>query len=59
MEIDKRIKVERWVPVKRTHISVEIISSTDNEGNIVYDFEGMAKELENELNLLKNIIINK
>tara|TARA_R110000824_G_scaffold291015_1_gene479474 strand:+ start:330 stop:503 length:174 start_codon:yes stop_codon:yes gene_type:complete len=56
MEIDKRIKVERWEPIERTHITVEIISSTDNEGNIVYDFEGMVKELENELNLLKKII---
>tara|TARA_R100000742_G_C4168666_1_gene7706 strand:+ start:171 stop:323 length:153 start_codon:yes stop_codon:yes gene_type:complete len=38
-------------------IEIQIISYTDNNGNIVYDFEGMAEEFENKLSQLDEGVV--
>ena len=44
--------------MKKEEIAVPIMYYTDNEGNIVYDFEGMAEEFENELSKLdENVVV--
>ena len=38
-------------------IEIQIMSYTDNNGNKVYDFEGMAEEFENELSKLDEKVV--
>ena len=39
-------------------IEIQIMTYTDDNGNVVYDFEGMAEEFENELSKLnENVVV--
>ena len=39
------------------NLTLQIMYYTDNEGNIVYDFDGMAEEFENELAKLDTSVV--
>lgn len=39
-------------------IEIQVMSYIDDDGNVMYDFEGMAEEFENELSKLdKSVVI--
>ena len=38
-------------------IEIQIMTYTDDNGNVVYDFEGMAEEFENELSKLDEKVV--
>ena len=39
------------------YIEIQIMSYIDDDGNVVYDFEGMAEEFENELSKLDESVV--